>query len=126
MFEEYDKDTSGTLGLNELAAMFQELSSKLTSYPAVGHIRNTLFAMLTTFWRAQTAQVASQQGQYLGKKFRALAKVRPEDKNSNDVDDSVYAPFKYAHMGSLGSLWNNFGFLLEQTLNDCWHSLHWQ
>lgn len=35
IFEQYDRDTSGSLGLNELAVLFQELSSKMTAYPAV-------------------------------------------------------------------------------------------
>lgn len=52
----------------------------------------------------QTAQVASQQGKYLGKKFAALAKEadNPSTQTATDVDDEVYKPFKYAHFGSLG------------------------
>lgn len=51
---------------------------------------------------AQTAQVASQEGQYLGKKFKALAAAKASDLETRDADDAVYSPFKYAHMGSLG------------------------
>lgn len=35
MFEKYDKDSDGTISLNELTDMFAEISNKMTALPAV-------------------------------------------------------------------------------------------
>lgn len=48
IFDDYDKDKDGQISLNELAEMFLEISNKITTLPP-------------------TAQVANQQGVYLGK-----------------------------------------------------------
>jgi hypothetical protein len=36
IFDRYDADKDGAIGLNELAEMFQKLSNRLTALPAVG------------------------------------------------------------------------------------------
>lgn len=36
VFEKYDDDHDGNISTNELAAMFQKISSRLTALPAVG------------------------------------------------------------------------------------------
>ncbi|CAG8569872.1 10933_t:CDS:2, partial [Ambispora leptoticha] len=95
LFKKYDKDKSDTLDLEELREMFQDIDKKLTSLPA-------------------TAQVAHQQGKYLGKKLNELAdktkislseKVIAGDDNSQDLDDKLPA-FRYAHLGSLAYIGN--------------------
>ncbi|KAN0065853.1 hypothetical protein ACQY0O_000984 [Thecaphora frezii] len=99
MFEKYDKDADGTLSLNEVATMFMETGNKMTALPA-------------------TAQVASQQGKYLGKKLNVLAKHRDSGEDMNphneievlDVDDAVYKPFSYTPLGSLAYIGNAAAF----------------
>lgn len=58
---------------------------------------------------SQTAQVASQQGKYLGHKFTRLAKAH-DTLAANmmfDDDDSTYdKPFFYRHLGSLAYIGN--------------------
>ena len=86
LFNLYDKDQDDSLTLNELATLLQELGNKITALPA-------------------TAQVASQQGKYLGRKLSKLARQR-ETLVANDVpvgaaDEFVSQPFKYQHLGSL-------------------------
>ena len=99
MFKEYDTDSDGKLNLNEIAQMLIETGNKMTSLPA-------------------TAQVASQQGHYLGKKLNKLAKKRDAGYNMNphtseevlDVDDDLYKPFKYTNLGSLAYIGNAAAF----------------
>ena len=43
IFEESDTDKDNTLSLNEVAAAFQKLQSKITSYPAVGPLSLILY-----------------------------------------------------------------------------------
>jgi NADH dehydrogenase FAD-containing subunit len=77
--------------LNELADMFLRISNKMTALPP-------------------TAQVANQQGVYLGKKFTALVKagvLAPSPVSSDytlESDESMYNQFTYKHLGSLASL----------------------
>ena len=91
LFEQYDKDRSGTLDFNELHELLLQIDSKLTSLPA-------------------TAQRANQQGQYLGRKFNKIARALP-DMNTNeidysDLDETVYKAFEYKHLGSLAYIGN--------------------
>lgn len=39
VFEKYDADKSGSIGINELATMFAKISSRLTALPAVSTIK---------------------------------------------------------------------------------------
>lgn len=99
MFDKYDVDKSGTLGLNEIADLLLETQKKMTSLPA-------------------TAQVASQQGKYMAKKLNKLAKMRDKgsDMNPNDgsevydIDDQVMKPFEYTNLGSLAYIGNAAAF----------------
>nr|CAG8457192.1 11743_t:CDS:10 [Entrophospora candida] len=99
LFARYDVDKSGTLELDELQAMLNDIDKQLTALPA-------------------TAQVAHQQGKYLGKKLNSLAlasktNVLPTpldystdtDNPAPDTDDRL-APFNYAHLGSLAYIGN--------------------
>jgi len=91
LFEQYDKDQSGTLDFGELRELLHQIDSKLTSLPA-------------------TAQRANQQGVYLGRKLNKLAKAAPGMARNNvdygDVDDAVYKAFEYKHLGSLAYIGN--------------------
>lgn len=91
LFEQYDKDKSGTLDFGELYELLKQIDSKLTSLPA-------------------TAQRANQQGQYLGRKFNKIAQALPglklNEVDYGDLDDAVYKAFEYHHMGSLAYIGN--------------------
>ncbi|WWD19232.1 hypothetical protein CI109_103690 [Kwoniella shandongensis] len=116
IFDEYDKDKDQKLTLNEIADMFMNLSTKATSYPA-------------------TAQVASQQGKYLGAMFTKLGKQKAtlaENGITNLDDDAYYHPFEYMHLGSLAYIgnsavfdyegWSLAGGLLAMY---AWRSIYW-
>ncbi|KAF2861690.1 putative NADH-ubiquinone oxidoreductase 64 kDa subunit [Piedraia hortae CBS 480.64] len=87
LFEQYDKDKSGTLDFGELSELLRQIDSKLTSLPA-------------------TAQRANQQGMYLGKKFNRLACADPTTLGEGDPDAAVYKAFEYKHAGSLAYVGN--------------------
>ncbi|WWC90551.1 uncharacterized protein L201_005487 [Kwoniella dendrophila CBS 6074] len=116
VFDEFDKDKDEKLTLNEVAAMFLGMSKKVTSYPA-------------------TAQVAAQQGKYLGGMFSKLAHQRKtlEVNGIKDLsDDAYYHPFEYFHLGSLAYIGNSAvfdydGFSLAGGLLAmyAWRSIYW-
>lgn len=91
LFEQYDKDKSGTLDFGELRELLRQIDSKLTSLPA-------------------TAQRAHQQGQYLGRKLNRIAQAAPgmrlNEVDYGDLDDAVYKAFNYKHLGSLAYIGN--------------------
>lgn len=91
LFEQYDKDKSGTLNFGELNELLKQIDSKLTSLPA-------------------TAQRANQQGEYLARKLNAMARAAPglaaNDIDYGDLDEAVYKAFEYRHMGSLAYIGN--------------------
>ena len=91
LFEQYDKDKSGTLDFGELHELLHQIDNKLTSLPA-------------------TAQRAHQQGQYLGRKFNKIAQSAPglrmNDVDYGDLDEAVYKAFEYRHLGSLAYIGN--------------------
>ncbi|TGO20540.1 hypothetical protein BPAE_0287g00090 [Botrytis paeoniae] len=95
LFQEFDKDQSGTLDFGELRALLMQIDSKLTSLPA-------------------TAQRAHQQGQYLGHKFSKMARAEPgmrvNDMRDGDLDEAVYKAFEYRHLGSLAYVGNSAVF----------------
>ncbi|KAL8944317.1 MAG: hypothetical protein Q9216_000502 [Gyalolechia sp. 2 TL-2023] len=95
LFEQYDKDKSGTLDFGELHELLLQIDSKLTSLPA-------------------TAQRAHQQGQYLGRKLNKLAQAAPgmqaNEMDYGDLDDAAYKAFEYRHMGSLAYIGNSAVF----------------
>jgi NADH:ubiquinone reductase (H+-translocating) len=95
LFEEYDKDQSGTLDFGELRELLMQIDSKLTSLPA-------------------TAQRAHQQGQYLAYKFNKMARAAPglsiNDVRDGDLDEAVYKAFEYRHLGSLVYIGNSAAF----------------
>lgn len=82
----------------------------------------------------QLAQVASQQGKYLGKKLNKLAH-QSSVLSKNDIpftDEAVSPPFKYKHMGSLAYIGNaavfDFGhtsFMGGLAAMYAWRSVYW-
>ncbi|KAK4692762.1 NADH:quinone reductase (non-electrogenic), partial [Phenoliferia sp. Uapishka_3] len=97
VFEKY-ANKENTLDLNALAELFLDVSKRMTALPA-------------------TAQVANQQGVYLGKKFSKVAKSGHEVAMLNgvydDPDDLLFKPFKYKHMGSLAYIGNSAVFDID-------------
>ncbi|KAF2083801.1 hypothetical protein K490DRAFT_76286 [Saccharata proteae CBS 121410] len=91
LFEQYDKDKSGTLDFGELHELLRQIDSKMTSLPA-------------------TAQRAHQQGQYLARKFNKIAQAAPgmrlNQMDYGDLDEAVYKAFEYRHLGSLAYIGN--------------------
>lgn len=91
LFEQYDKDHSGTLDFAELHELLVQIDNKLTSLPA-------------------TAQRANQQGLYLARKFNKIASALPglraNEISYGDLDEAVYKAFEYKHLGSLAYIGN--------------------
>lgn len=91
LFEQYDKDRSGTLDFEELHELLRQIDSKLTSLPA-------------------TAQRANQQGMYLAMKFNkiaaALPGMRANEVDYDGLDETIYKAFEYKHLGSLAYIGN--------------------
>ncbi|KAK1218406.1 hypothetical protein PQX77_018909 [Marasmius sp. AFHP31] len=91
LFELYDTDSDNSLSLNELVMLLEDLGNKITALPA-------------------TAQVASQQGKYLGKKLNKLARqkasLQARGEPSNILDDANLRPFQYHHLGMLAYIGN--------------------
>lgn len=91
LFLEFDHNKKGSLSFEELSEMLQSIDKKVTSLPA-------------------TAQRAAQQGIYLGRKLTRLAHTVPYlklgDLKKGDLDDTVYRPFSYRHLGSLAYVSN--------------------
>ncbi|KAF7547875.1 hypothetical protein G7Z17_g7423 [Cylindrodendrum hubeiense] len=102
LFNEFDKDQSGTLDFGELRELLLQIDSKLTSLPA-------------------TAQRAHQQGQYLARKFTRLSHMseglRVNEINDGDVDAAVHRAFEYRHLGSLAYVGNSAVFDLGNGWN---------
>ncbi|OAQ97772.1 hypothetical protein LLEC1_00553 [Akanthomyces lecanii] len=101
LFQEFDRDQSGTLDFGELRELLAQIDSKLTSLPA-------------------TAQRANQQGVYLGKKLNKMAHLsrglEVNDVRDGDLDAAAFRAFEYRHLGSLAYVGNSAVF----DLGDGW------
>ncbi|KAH7889601.1 nucleotide-binding domain-containing protein [Phlebopus sp. FC_14] len=115
LFDLYDSDADNSLTLNELCKLLEEIGNKITALPA-------------------TAQVASQQGKYLGKKLNQLAAKREtlEANNIVDFDEAVSGPFRYTHLGSLAYIGNaavfdlgSLSFMGGLVAMYAWRSVYW-
>ena len=116
LFQLYDSDADNSLSLNELLRLLEEIGSRITSLPA-------------------TAQVAAQQGKYLGKKLHKISgatnlssspPIRPL------ADEAVSQPFKYFHLGTLAYVGNAAVFDFGQyslmgglIAMYAWRSVYW-
>ncbi|KAG2020046.1 mitochondrial NADH dehydrogenase [Coprinopsis cinerea AmutBmut pab1-1] len=133
LFQMYDIDSDETLSLNELVKLLEEVGNRITSLPA-------------------TAQVASQQGKYLGAKLHKLARKASATANSSDTtspapsgtasvihsrpifpnDESIAKPFKYFHLGSLAYIGNaavfdfgKYSLMGGLAAMYAWRSIYW-
>lgn len=121
LFQLYDSDSDNSLSLNELLKLLEEIGNRITSLPA-------------------TAQVASQQGKYLGKKLHKIAHApdspTPEDASHGVPhalsDETFSAPFKYFHLGSLAYIGNaavfdfgKYSFMGGLVAMYAWRSIYW-
>jgi hypothetical protein len=117
LFKSYDSDEDGSLNFNELATLLEAVGNKVTALPA-------------------TAQVASQQGKYLGHKLSKLARARgtlaANGLAPEQADEAVGKPFAYRHLGSLAYIGNaavfDFGahsFMGGLAAMYAWRSIYW-
>jgi len=116
LFQLYDSDADNSLSLNELLKLLEEVGSRITSLPA-------------------TAQVAAQQGKYLGKKLHKISVADPSKLPSNNhalADEAVSKPFKYFHLGTLAYVGNAAVFDFGQyslmgglIAMYAWRSIYW-
>jgi len=87
--DKFDHDKSGALSEHEFATALAQADAMLSSHPA-------------------TAQVANQQGEYLGKQLNAAANAAKKTANANAAAKTAAVfepePFKYVHMGSFAAL----------------------
>ncbi|KAH8106890.1 nucleotide-binding domain-containing protein [Cristinia sonorae] len=118
LFDLYDSDSDSSLTLNELAVLLQEIGNKITALPA-------------------TAQVASQQGKYLGRKLSKLSRQKATLEANGlssgpGVDEAISSPFRYLHLGSLAYIGNAAVFDMGKTsfmggllAMYAWRSVYW-
>ncbi|KAF8077742.1 hypothetical protein FPV67DRAFT_1662541 [Lyophyllum atratum] len=116
LFDMYDKDRDNRLSLNELVPLFEAIEKRLTALPA-------------------TAQVASQEGKYIGRKLHKLAR-RTQASQLNDLpppkDEEVASPFRYLHLGSLAYIGNaavfdfgGYSIMGGLAAMYAWRSIYW-
>jgi len=117
LFERFDTDADNSLSLNELLALLQHISKDITTLPA-------------------TAQVASQEGKYVGKMLHEFAK-KSETFQANEIsaemaDELLGDPFRYHHLGSLAYIGNAAVFDLGRlsitgglAAMYAWRSVYW-
>lgn len=115
LFQLYDSDADNSLSLNELLMLLEEVGSRITSLPA-------------------TAQVAAQQGKYLGKKLHKISSADPSRLPSIRplADETISKPFKYLHLGTLAYVGNAAVFDFGQyslmgglIAMYAWRSIYW-
>ena len=113
LFQLYDSDADNNLSMNELLDLLVEIGKRITSLPA-------------------TAQVASQQGKFLGRKLHKLARVTSPGYSMAKFDESVSKPFKYRHLGSLAYIGNaavfdfgQYSFMGGLAAMYAWRSIYW-
>lgn len=104
MFETYDKDRNGLLDMDEMYTLLHDVDKKMTNLPAVSgiRVRRILTNRGASLSLSQTAQVASQQGAYLGSTLNFLAKYANDPEKAREKIN----PFDYHHFGALAYLGN--------------------
>ncbi|KAG0038047.1 hypothetical protein BGZ82_001236 [Podila clonocystis] len=83
VFDKYDKDHSGTLDLDEIRAFLIDAEKHITALPA-------------------TAQVANQQGKFVGTRINTLHAIESDPEKVKELP-----PFVYTHLGSLAYIGGN-------------------
>lgn len=87
-FDKFDEDSNGRISIGEFRHMLEYVDSKLTALPAL-------------------AQVANQEGIYLGHGLNKLAGTRVEGESAVDKrlrEARMMGPFMYYHKGTLAYL----------------------
>jgi NADH dehydrogenase len=135
LFDLYDSDADHKLTLNELAVLLHEIGTKITALPAVSASPHCSPICDHQSHFSQTAQVASQQGKYLGHKLHLLASKRDTlaaNEFPADADEALTGPFNYRHLGSLAYVGNaavfDFGglsFTGGLVAMYAWRSIYW-
>ena len=97
--------------------------------------RSTIHESLTQSHSLQTAQVASQQGKYLGHKLHLLSTKRDTllaNELPEATDEAVTGPFTYRHLGSLAYIGNaavfdlgGLSFMGGLAAMYAWRSVYW-
>ncbi|WFD27888.1 hypothetical protein MNAN1_002896 [Malassezia nana] len=96
LFEKCNNSKDQCVGVTEVAEMVADATKNMTSYPP-------------------TAQIATQEGKYLARKFNKHASLRARDalpQDAEDVDEAIYKPFVYRSLGSVTYLGNAAAFEL--------------
>ncbi|KAJ7905837.1 pyridine nucleotide-disulfide oxidoreductase-domain-containing protein [Mycena olivaceomarginata] len=119
LFDLYDSDADNSLSLNELTMLLIEIGSKITSLPA-------------------TAQVAAQQGKYIGKKLHKLARQKDVLEanalatDTGTADELVAKPFQVPAPRSLAYIGNaavfdlgGHSFMGGLVAMYAWRSVYW-
>ncbi|CAO3569812.1 unnamed protein product [Mortierella alpina] len=83
VFEKYDRDHSGTLDMDEIRTFLMDAEKQCTALPA-------------------TAQVANQQGQYVGARINILHDIEQDPESVAKLPQ-----FAYKHLGSLAYIGGN-------------------
>ncbi|KAF8988101.1 hypothetical protein BGZ52_000827 [Haplosporangium bisporale] len=83
VFDRYDKDHNGTLDLEEIRAFLLDAEKCITALPA-------------------TAQVANQQGKFVGTRINTLHAIESDPEKVKELP-----PFVYTHLGSLAYIGGN-------------------
>jgi NADH dehydrogenase len=84
LFQKFDKNHDGILSLDEFKNLLSEVDKSIKTLPA-------------------TAQVASQQGYYLGRILSQMYQTKGKSWNSSDLE-TLNSPFLYRHMGSMANI----------------------
>ena len=132
LFEMFDTDADNTLSLNEVARLLEDIGNKITALPAVCDVStSTQHLSNQTSIFEQTAQVASQQGKYIGKKLNKLAR-QTQSGNPSPADEDLMKPFEYHHLGSLAYIGNaavfdlgKYSFMGGLAAMYAWRSVYW-
>jgi hypothetical protein len=131
LFEMFDTDADNTLSLNEVARLLEDIGNKITALPAVCNVCTSAQYLSNPRSIKQTAQVASQQGKYIGKKLNKLAR-QAQSGNLSAAEEDLMKPFEYHHLGSLAYIGNaavfdlgKYSFMGGLAAMYAWRSVYW-
>ncbi|POW08372.1 hypothetical protein PSTT_07631 [Puccinia striiformis] len=118
LVDQCDTNNDGEIDFDEFESMIKHIRRKFpTAQVHIEKVSNNVQEIsnrLTTL--PATAQVADQQGKYLGKKFnkfqtpKALKSIAQNELIDSDFDELLFDPFYYRHLGSLAYIGNSAVF----------------
>lgn len=95
LFIQYDHNRDHVMSSHEVIDLVMDATKHMTSYPP-------------------TAQIAAQEGRYLGRKLNVYGKLKAQQKlpdvKPDALDDMIYKPFKFHNLGSIAYLGNAAAF----------------